>query len=470
MDINPDNPVSEIESLCVQCEDNGTTRILLTKIPFFKEVIIMSFTCYSCGYRSSEVQPGQSLSDHGIHFDLNITSSRDLNRQVIKSEYATIKVPSCDLEIPPNTQKGKLTTIEGFLTTTRDQFKESLETGFYNQIGEEVLEKIKGVINRIDDVLLLKSLPTNFILDDPSGNSFIENPYAPQTDLNIKVSYYERTKEMAESMGYMIQPNEENKLPTSTIENKEGEQSKPKEFVNPSYYDKKKDFTVYKSQSEISAHLIDFTKSIEDNKGNVMEEALVFQTSCYCCNIPGELYMCTCTIPYFKEIIISCFKCQNCGYKTSEVKGGGGISEKAGRITLSVKSKDDLNRDVFKSETAKIIIPEVEFETDTGSMGSMYTTVEGVIDKLIKSLEDIPFSSGDSCGNKELDTFIEKLTHLRSGETSFTLIIDDCLNNSFIFSPGDPKDDKHLIKEEYERTWEQNEELGLNDMNVDNYC
>ncbi len=76
IDINPDNPVTEIESFCVNCQKNGITRILLTKIPFFKEIIIMAFDCQECGYRSSEVQPGQSLSDHGILFELNIISQK----------------------------------------------------------------------------------------------------------------------------------------------------------------------------------------------------------------------------------------------------------------------------------------------------------------------------------------------------------------------------------------------------------
>jgi hypothetical protein len=38
VDINPDNPVTEVESFCVNCHKNGITRILLTKIPFFKEI------------------------------------------------------------------------------------------------------------------------------------------------------------------------------------------------------------------------------------------------------------------------------------------------------------------------------------------------------------------------------------------------------------------------------------------------
>ncbi len=71
--------------------------------------------------------------------------------------------------------------------------------------------------------------------------------------------------------------------------------------------------------------------------------------------------------PYFKEIIISCFKCDVCGYKTTDVKGGGGISEKGTKLTLKVEKNEDLNRDVFKSETSKIIIPEIDFESSDES-------------------------------------------------------------------------------------------------------
>ncbi|GAB2233186.1 hypothetical protein Droror1_Dr00002404 [Drosera rotundifolia] len=43
----------------------------------------------------------------------------------------------------------------------------------------------------------------------------------------------------------------------------------------------------------------------------------------------------------------------------------------------------------------------------------------------------------------------------------------DPLANSFVAPVTDDiKDDKQLTFEEYERTWEQNEELGLNDMDT----
>lgn len=76
VNINPDNPVSEIESFCVNCEENGITRILMTKIPFFKEIIIMAFECPHCGYRDSEVQPGQVLAEHGIRVELGVTTTK----------------------------------------------------------------------------------------------------------------------------------------------------------------------------------------------------------------------------------------------------------------------------------------------------------------------------------------------------------------------------------------------------------
>jgi zinc finger protein len=32
-----------IESLCMNCHENGTTTLLLTKIPYFKEIVLMAF-------------------------------------------------------------------------------------------------------------------------------------------------------------------------------------------------------------------------------------------------------------------------------------------------------------------------------------------------------------------------------------------------------------------------------------------
>ncbi|ONK64783.1 uncharacterized protein A4U43_C07F29870 [Asparagus officinalis] len=52
-------------------------------------------------------------------------------------------------------------------------------------------------------------------------------------------------------------------------------------------------------------------------------------------------------------------------------------------------------------------------------------------------------------------------------EESWNLILDDAMVSSFISPIRDAiEDDKQLIVEEYERSWEQNEALGLNDMDT----
>lgn len=39
----------------------GTTRLLLTRIPHFKEVILMAFECPHCGNRNNEIQSGMPI-------------------------------------------------------------------------------------------------------------------------------------------------------------------------------------------------------------------------------------------------------------------------------------------------------------------------------------------------------------------------------------------------------------------------
>ena len=65
--------MQEIESLCMRCHEQvrrpnvpllrrvltvmqGVTRLLLTSIPYFKEIVISSFRCEHCGHRDTEIQ------------------------------------------------------------------------------------------------------------------------------------------------------------------------------------------------------------------------------------------------------------------------------------------------------------------------------------------------------------------------------------------------------------------------------
>lgn len=57
-----------------------------------------------------------------------------------------------------------------------------------------------------------------------------------------------------------------------------------------------------------------------------------------------------------------------------------------------------------------------------------------------------------------------------AGNIPFTLILDDPAGNSFVQAlTDDYKEDVNLEIERYTRSFDQNEELGLNDMKVENY-
>lgn len=60
--------------------------------------------------------------------------------------------------------------------------------------------------------------------------------------------------------------------------------------------------------------------------------------------------------------------CDTCGYRSSDIKAGGGISEKGSSITLQVSEPEDLRRDVIKADTASISVPEADLEVTTGRL------------------------------------------------------------------------------------------------------
>ncbi len=88
-DVNADSPVTELESLCMQCEKQvitrlmhidfslirsckGTTRLLLTRIPFFKDIVLMSFSCPHCNWRNTEVQSASSIEEKVFSFSFGL--------------------------------------------------------------------------------------------------------------------------------------------------------------------------------------------------------------------------------------------------------------------------------------------------------------------------------------------------------------------------------------------------------------
>lgn len=71
-----DDQLSTIESMCMNCGRDGTTRLLLTEIPFFKQVVIMSFECPHCHYSNNELQPAQQIAERAVRFEVTCDSAQ----------------------------------------------------------------------------------------------------------------------------------------------------------------------------------------------------------------------------------------------------------------------------------------------------------------------------------------------------------------------------------------------------------
>ena len=116
---------------------------------------------------------------------------------------------------------------------------------------------------------------------------------------------------------------------------------------------------------------------------------------------------------------------------------------------MKVQNEGDLRRDLFKSESAIIIIPEVPLELTLGDIGGIYTTTEGLIEQIHDHMkENNPFV-GDSTQSElkeKLDVFFAKLQDLKSLKTPWTLIMDDPLGNCFVQNPFHPKDDPSVVR------------------------
>lgn len=221
--------------------------MLLTVIPFFREVIVVSFRCEHCGkpsppppaprmhspfptshterpprdrahappappaprteltrlspfagYTNNDIQSAGEIQPAGAVYTVKMTERADLDRQMVKSEHCTIFIPEYQLQIPAG--RGQFTTVEGIIhDTIRDLAHDQPVRKIQHP---ELAEQLQGVIDKlavlVDDQ---QPLPLfTFKLDDPSGNSFLETR-GGLSDPKWSKHDYDRTKEQTEALG-----------------------------------------------------------------------------------------------------------------------------------------------------------------------------------------------------------------------------------------------------------------------------
>ncbi|KAG2110319.1 zf-ZPR1-domain-containing protein [Suillus discolor] len=436
-------PLEEIESLCMQCRKQGVTCMMLISIPFFQEVIVMSFCCEHCGHSNNEIQPAGKIRSAGVMYTVKVLNRGDLDRQLICSETCSINIPEFQLVLPPPC--GQLTTVEGLLrNTVADISVQQPHIQNKNACAkiQEIVDGLKEIITDDEDgdegkdthekrELSNEDPVTHAIsitLDDPSGNSFLEF-VGSMSDLKWNMRTYERS----------LEQNQQLRLVPSAEDSEENTADKGR----------------------------------QESEG-LNEELFEFPGICPHCGRPLITRMKKVSIPYFKDSLIMSTNCDDCGYRDNEIKSGTAISEQGKKITLKVEDKDDLSRDILKSNTSGLSIPEIDLVLHPGTLGGRFTTLEGILDQVYDELTEKVFNTGDSGvididDRAEFREFLRKLEQVKNADIPFTLILDDPLANSHVQNLYAPDPDPEMEIVSYERMWQQNEDLGLNGMNVESY-
>lgn len=446
--------VEEIESLCMNCHKDGTTRLLLTRIPFFRDVVLMSFSCPECGFRNSEIQNAGEIQQRGVKYTFRADSKADLERQVVKGDGCVVRVEDVDLEIPPG--RGQLTNLEGLLSMVRDDLQVGQEAR--REAAPEVAVRIEQIIGELDSILAGNKLPFTITLDDPSGNSSFEPSTQDGRGKWSRITY-PRTPEQNEALG--LAPGEEPTEDTSIA---------PQTEIRPEYHPQ--GLFPAGQEGNMAANV--------DDEDIVENQVYEFPSTCPGCTRPATVNMKMVRIPHFEEVVIMAVSCDACGYRSSEVKTGGAIPEKGKKIVVQIKNKEDLSRDILKAEHCALSCPALGLNVEPGTLGGRFTTIEGLLTQVRDDLKANVFDTNDegavangdsmvAAERQKWTDFFAQLDKAIDGQLEFSMILEDPLAKSYVQSFTAPEPDPQITIEEYNRTAEEEESLGLNDIKTEGY-
>lgn len=399
------------------------TRILPIKIPFFKEVLLESFECEHCGFKNNTVKSAGQIQEKGSKYTFKLDKMEDFQRQVVRGDNGVFRVEDIDLEMPP--APGQLTNLESVISKIMTDLQYDQPTR--KEATPEVYTALEGIIEKLKSMLEGNAFPITVTLDDLSGNSFIE-PSPNDKDTKYTRHDYLRSHQQNVTLGLAVDDDERDGMEGVTV---------------------------------------------------VDDEVYELQAECPACSKSCTVNMKKTNIPHFKEVIIMATVCDHCGYRTSDVKTGGEIPEKGKRITLQIKNVEDMSRDILKSETCGLKSADLGLEVQPGTLGGRFTTVEGLLTQVREQLYGQVFHVGDeglAGGDSMADdiktrwnNFFDKLDQAIKAEFSYSITLEDPLANSFVQKNVDEGEDPQITSEEYERTEEEMEDLGLNDMKTEGY-
>lgn len=329
----------------------------------------MSFACDHCGFENNELQSGAEIAERGSRIELTVSSAADLNRKVVKSDHTSVRIVELDFEIPAGSQRGEITTLEGVIDRACSGLEQDQPVRRIEH--PEDAAQIDAFVEQLRQLKMVER-PWSIVLEDISGNCHVENPNAPHVDAACIVTHFQRTTEQDHAVGVFTQTE------LRQTDEKTNEEDGEKEIG-----DGAGDANL--PQGDGTLH------KIEENAWPLEElhgEVLQFQTICSNCKAECMTNMKMTTIPHFKDVVIMATCCEACGVKTNEVKSGGGIEEEGVRFEVRIADREDMSRDVLKSDNCSVHIPELDCEVGSSALAGRFTTVEGLLEAIKDQLSE----------------------------------------------------------------------------------
>lgn len=459
-------------SLCMQCGAQGVTRLLFVNVPRFSDIIVSSFHCRHCGFSGRDVQQAADIQSEGARIELQASSEADLSRGVVKGSTCRVVIhapgsPEPLVEIEPRPMSGMYTTVEGLLRQTVDNL--SLLQPERRQRDPAAAARIDQVLLALED--LLSTHAFRVTLDDPTGNSHVE-PLLDGPDRRLTVTRYTRSAAQAAAIG--LDPEDGGAAgPGEPGQPGQPQASASASASTPAQAPARVQTHAARGQSAVDPRKIDDVTLMLDQAPED-SPVMCLPTVCPVCKADVVNKTLFINIPYFKDVVLMAVACEECGYKSIDVKGAGAISLVGRSTTLRVTGPDDLSRDVLKSDTCIVRLPDLGLELQPGTLGGIYTTLEGLLRTIQGELRKqsvywLGDSSKDSDQARRWAELLQGLEECANGARRFTIEVDDPLDASFIKNIYAPEPDPEMVVRTYKRTPEQDEEYGLDAMDTENF-
>ncbi|MFA6089648.1 MAG: ZPR1 zinc finger domain-containing protein [Candidatus Woesearchaeota archaeon] len=138
------------------------------EIPYFGLLHIFSMNCENpdCNYHKSDIEGEKEENPKKLIF--NIESEEDMKVRVVKSSYATIKLPHIATVESMATSNGYVTNIEGILNRIKKQSEILRDTAE----DEEERNKAKNIIKKLQKIMWGQE-SCKLTIEDESGQSAI---------------------------------------------------------------------------------------------------------------------------------------------------------------------------------------------------------------------------------------------------------------------------------------------------------